>query len=240
LTEEYAKLFSEQGFQFVVRYLCPTGFSKLLTLNEAEIITNANLNIVSVFETTAGRTRKPSNAIDDARIANQAAIDAKQPKGTVIYFAVDYEAISTDMDLIESYLKQAQEQISGYYVGVYGSYNVIEEMYKRKACNYFWQTYAWSGGKVSYHANLYQYENALHANGIDYDLDSSNNSVGWWNLKMIELENWEWIMLESTIKSLRKKNILTDDSWVSKVENKTITLTELSFILMVMVDRIAK
>ncbi|BBI31466.1 DUF1906 domain-containing protein [Cohnella abietis] len=185
LNASTAKALAQQGFQFVGRYLVPENYRwKRLTLAEANVITEAGMQVISVFETTANRASGGTEAgkADGAAALKEAKL-LGQPTGSTIYFAVDYDAQPKDYDNIERYLKAATEQIPGYCSGVYGSYAVIEEMAKRKACTSFWQTYAWSSGKKSGNANVYQYKNDVVIGGISVDLNESYGSEGWWNTK---------------------------------------------------------
>jgi len=173
------------GYQFAARYLVPASYAwKRLTLSEAESITRAGLQIVSVFETIADRSAGGTAAGQaDGKTALKEALAIGQPAGSTIYFAVDYDAQIKDYDAIESYLRSASQQISGYRSGVYGSYAVVEEMAMRQACNCYWQTYAWSRGKKSERANLYQYQNDVKIGGITMDLNECYGGEGWWNTK---------------------------------------------------------
>jgi|GEM_PF-2640574 len=74
-------------------------------------------------------------------------------------------------------IRRLQTQIPGYEAGVYGSYEVIEEMAKRGACRHFWQTYAWSRGQKSSRANLYQYRNNVKVAGGTNEKMSSDDAV---------------------------------------------------------------
>jgi len=48
-------------------------------------------------------------------------------------------------------------------------------------CDWGWQTYAWSGGKVSGKAHIYQYHNGVPFDGADCDLNRSLQSeIGAW------------------------------------------------------------
>ncbi|MCD9020517.1 DUF1906 domain-containing protein [Cohnella silvisoli] len=173
----------QQGYQFAARYLVPDSYAwKRLTLSEAEAITTAGMQVISVYETAANRASGGASAgqQDGAAALKEAQLIA-QPKGSTIYFAVDYDAQPRDYDAIERYLKAAAQQIPDYETGVYGSYAVVEEMAKRKACSCFWQTYAWSRGKKSEFANIYQYQNDVKIGGIAVDLNDSYGSEGWWN-----------------------------------------------------------
>ncbi|MGF9907089.1 DUF1906 domain-containing protein, partial [Brevibacillus porteri] len=165
------------------RYLVPVSMEwKRLTRAEAEAITAAGMQVVSVFQRgnndAAGGA---ANGTRDGKAALQEAKQIGQPIGTAIYFAVDYDAQPKDYAAIDAYLRAAAKELPGYTVGVYGSYAVVEEMAKRGACKHFWQTYAWSRGKVSKAANLYQYKNGQELAGHTVDYNDALGGEGWWN-----------------------------------------------------------
>lgn len=183
LTSATATKLAAEGMKFACRYLVPERLAwKRLTRAEAETITEAGLSIISVFETTASRPAGGAGAGEiDGREAMAEAKAIKQPPGSAIYFAVDYNAQPKDYNAIEAYLRAAAKQIQGYKVGVYGSFAVIEEMARRGAAECFWQTYAWSAGKKSRKANLHQYKNGVAMAGITVDLNDSFGGEGFWD-----------------------------------------------------------
>ncbi|WP_274652369.1 DUF1906 domain-containing protein [Paenibacillus humicola] len=180
-----AKALAAAGMTFAARYLVPPAYAwKRLTAAEAQIISDAGMRIVSVFELSANRVSQGAAAgFEDGILALAEARLVGQPAGSAIYFAVDYDAQPADYDAIEQYLRSARSQIYGYDAGVYGSYAVIEEMARRGACERFWQTYAWSRGSRSGRANIYQYRNGVSVAGVPLDLNESYGSEGWWSLK---------------------------------------------------------
>ncbi|MDI3298277.1 MAG: DUF1906 domain-containing protein [Bacillota bacterium] len=162
------------GVSFVCRYIAPETMKKTLTADEAREIDAAGLNIVSVWETTARRALQGAPAGEaDARTALAVARAAGQPPGTPIYFAVDTDVrLDADLLSVESYLRAAGRALAGQYpVGVYGSALVVEAMIDRKAALYAWQTAAWSHGRVSPVADLYQAQNGVNWCGFPNDLD---------------------------------------------------------------------
>jgi len=184
LTVEKARAIHAAGYEFAARYLVPERYAwKRLTRAEAEAITSAGMKIVSVFETTANRPAggAAAGAVDGAEAFREVQAIG-QPIGTAIYFAVDYDAQPKDYDAIEAYLRAAAYAIPGYRVGVYGSYAVIEEMARRRAAQHFWQTYAWSRGRKSQYANIYQHKNGVTLAGHQVDLNESYGNEGWWDM----------------------------------------------------------
>ncbi|KMZ43998.1 DUF1906 domain-containing protein [Bacillus sp. FJAT-27238] len=183
LTADKARAMAAAGMKFVCRYLVPASMQwKRLTRAEAEAITAAGMQVVSVFQRgTNDAAGGAANGQRDGAAAFQEAKQIGQPNGTAIYFAVDYDAQTKDYAAIEAYLKAAAKELPGYSVGVYGSYAVVEEMAKRGACKNFWQTYAWSRGKLSKAANLYQYKNGQELAGHTVDYNDALGGEGWWN-----------------------------------------------------------
>jgi hypothetical protein len=185
LTAKTAAAIAAAGYKFAARYLVPPAYAwKRLTRAEADAIAAAGMQIVSVFETTANR---PSGGAANGKADGAAALKEAQligqPPGSAIYFACDWDAQQADFDAIEAYLRAAAAQLAGYEVGVYGSYAVVEEMARRGACRHFWQTYAWSRGKKSAKANIWQYKNGVSLAGHPVDLNESYGGEGWWNTK---------------------------------------------------------
>ncbi|WP_248928501.1 DUF1906 domain-containing protein [Paenibacillus hamazuiensis] len=181
LTGQTAAAFAADGYEFVCRYLVPSGY-KRLTREEAELITAAGLQIVSVFETTADRALGGRSAgLADGATALQVAQAIGQPEGSCIYFAVDFDATGAQMSTVIEYIRAASEATPQYTTGVYGSYAVVEAVLAAGACSHFWQTYAWSKGQKSAAAHIYQYRNDIVVNGINIDLDESYGNEGWWN-----------------------------------------------------------
>ncbi|XEC92498.1 DUF1906 domain-containing protein [Paenibacillus tarimensis] len=187
-----AKQLKETGYGFIARYLVPDKYSKHLTAEEAKIISDSGMDILSVWETTARRASGGgSTGQPDGATAFQLAREIGQPEGSAVYFAVDYDAHPADYDAIERYLRAVGAQLKGkYIVGVYGSHDMVEEMLRRGAAKTAWQTYAWSGGMKSAKANVYQYKNGVTVAGIEVDLNESYGGEGFWNMagrsKMID------------------------------------------------------
>lgn len=181
LNASTAAAFRADGYEFVCRYLVPGGW-KRLTPEEAEAISKAGLQIVSVFETTADRALGGRAAgLYDGAMALQTARAVGQPEGSAIYFAVDFDATAAQMPTVIDYIQAAGEAAPGFAAGVYGSYAVVEAIRAAGVCSRFWQTYAWSRGKQADNIHIYQHLNDIRANGIGIDLDESYGNEGWWS-----------------------------------------------------------
>jgi hypothetical protein len=187
LTEKTAVAFKADGMVFVCRYLVPSGW-KALTKAEVDLICGVGLQIVSVFETTDIRALGGYAAgLADGATAVRVAEHVGQPEGTVIYFAVDFEATAAQMKTVAEYIRGCAHSTPTFRTGVYGSYAVVEAMRAAGVCSQFWQTRAWSRGRISDHANLYQYDCGpdglgLIENGIKVDLNEGYGDEGSWNI----------------------------------------------------------
>lgn len=147
----------------VIRYVSPASpkTSKNLSPDEYAALKAAGFAVGLVWEGGAssalgGRAQGAS----DGKRANAQADALNYPGNAAIYFAVDFQATSSQMPTVLDYLRAA-DAASPRKIGVYGSYAVIEAAAKAGVGDYYWQTSAWSSGKVSSHCNLYQ--NIYHA-----------------------------------------------------------------------------
>ncbi|MCL6456428.1 MAG: DUF1906 domain-containing protein [Gorillibacterium sp.] len=186
LTQKLARQFRVDGYEFVCRYLVPSGW-KRLTRIEADELSAAGMQIVSVYETTANRALGGRDAgLVDGTIAARVATAVGQPVGSRIYFAVDFDATPKQMPTVINYIKAVSETAANFVTGVYGSAAVIEAVMAAKACSGFWQTYAWSKGRKVVGIQIYQYDNGPSGLGrtvhdVNVDLDIASGDVGWWN-----------------------------------------------------------
>lgn len=136
----------------VLRYL-ETGSSRPdLTADEAKALHSKNKPISPIWETTAGAAREGfDRGVEHAKRANAAADALGMSADAVIWYTVD-----SDLDpLVVAPYFDGVESVPGRRVGIYGSFRIVEWAAAR-GIDYRWQTLAWSGGKVSDKAHLYQ------------------------------------------------------------------------------------
>lgn len=147
---------------FVVRYIGTS--SKCIGATERDALHVAGLTIGLVYETT-GTTYK--NGAEAGKVDGAAAAAAAKalgaPAGTIIWFAID--AQTTDYISVRAYLAGVAAACSAYAARLYGDYYVLGAVGGKD----HWQTYAWSAGKVSPCASLYQYHNGVSVGGVDMD-----------------------------------------------------------------------
>lgn len=152
------------GAQFVVRYLGTS--SKCLTAHERDALHAAGIGIGLVYEVSGTSFKNGESAGQtDGTAARTAAQLLGVPGGTPIWFAIDVD--TADFKSTNAYLNGCAKACAPYEARLYGSYAVVEAAGGSSA----WQTYAWSGSKVSSHAGLYQYHNGVTVGGVDMDND---------------------------------------------------------------------
>lgn len=144
----------------VMRYLSHSGPPKDLTADEVKMLHDSGLSIGLVYESTSSRAGQGRQAgIDDATYAYDMAHHLGAPGGVVIFFAVDFDANPT---AVLPYLQGVASVATAYLPGVYGSLRVVDTILAGGIMHWGWQTVAWSGGKVSTRAHLYQRGGATH------------------------------------------------------------------------------
>jgi len=121
--------------------------------------------------------------VQDAKDAAAQAKSCGMPAGRPIYFAVDFDASSSQQSAINAYLDGAASVLGKNRTGIYGGYNPVKRALDGGHCAWAWQTYAWSGGKWDSRAQLQQYSNDHTIGGVGLDYDrSTKNDYGQWKV----------------------------------------------------------
>ena len=133
LTTKQIETLKKSGVQFVGRYLTGTVGSefkpKYLTIDEANKIINAGMAIIPLYQdnfpTVSYYTYE--QGASDARSAFEATDNLGFSKGSIIYFAVDVDALDSDIttNIIPYFngVYDTAKKNSGYNVGIYGTRN---------------------------------------------------------------------------------------------------------------------
>ena len=132
LTKPKAEALYANGYRYIGRYLTGTygsGISKALTRQEAEVILDAGLRFFPIYQTSARENAyfTPQKGTADAKAAIAAALALGIPKDTIIYFAVDFDAMDYQITSnIIPYFQAVHEEmvLSIYKTGIYGARNV--------------------------------------------------------------------------------------------------------------------
>lgn len=182
LNESMVENLKRAGVKAAGRYLGDAGSWKAMSPAEANIILKAGLSIFSIWETNPTNPAyfSAQQGQNDAVAASRYARSVGQPQGTPIYFTVDYDAGTGDLGPITAYFRAIKAAQTGYAVGAYGSFRIIEELGRSGMADCFYQTYAWSAGKLSAYTHLYQFQNDRTIAGIRVDLDSIIKTGGTW------------------------------------------------------------
>jgi len=202
-SEDVIKEAVKQGFSFVPAYLMPDGYGKRLTKEGAQLLTDYGMKIANIFEDGADNALFGSEqGASDGLVSLEVLRDFGVPENMPVYFAVDFEPTDDDnstkaekLNLIEAYIRAAAEQVAPYLIGVYGSFEVVEEMIARGACKWAFQTYAWSRGQRSEYASIYQYSNGEYMLEKEVDYNEAKSLDGMWNYN-VEVEEDEMLTQE--------------------------------------------
>lgn len=131
LTAAKAKSLYDNGYRYIGRYLTGTyngGISKAITREEANLIFNAGLNFFPIYQTSARSEAyfTPAQGTEDAKAAIEAAANLGIPSNTIIYFAVDFDAMDYQITSnILPYFRKVSEVMKSsiYQTGIYGTRN---------------------------------------------------------------------------------------------------------------------
>lgn len=145
LTTAKAKTLYDNGYRYVGRYLTkvPGGLDKDITREEAQIIFDAGLRFFPIYQTLGTKAEYFTEAqgTADAYAAIEAAQKLGIPRGTIIYFAVDFDARDIDVtDIVIPYFAKIHEVMkdSIYKTGIYSARNTCTRVSKKEyACSSF-------------------------------------------------------------------------------------------------------
>lgn len=153
------------GAHWVARYFSNDD-NKDLHPSEVPAYIDADLAIVTVFETTAGRaTAGFAAGAADARNAEAQRKAVGLPDTHIQHFAVDkdvsWAAVAPYFDGVISVIGLPR-------TGCYGGIDVINGAYLR-GIRFLWQTVAWSEGRWNPHATIRQTGGTTLSGGADWD-----------------------------------------------------------------------
>ncbi|HEX5996289.1 MAG TPA: DUF1906 domain-containing protein [Jiangellales bacterium] len=163
------------GKRFVVRYGGPGGSWKHLDATEARALTGAGLALVANAEGAAdGLLLGWDAGVSWARSADAHFRALGMPADRPIYLSVDFDCgPDKQWAAVANALRGAASVIGAGRVGVYGSYDVMQWARRDNVARWYWQTYAWSGGRWASHNHLEQYRNGVSLAGGTVDLNRS-------------------------------------------------------------------
>ncbi|WOX09712.1 glycoside hydrolase domain-containing protein [Streptomyces sp. N50] len=194
ITPSRAARMHSDGYLYVGRYLNEAssgGGSKMLEEGELANIFAAGLSVFPIFQDN-GRTLAEyywGNGYAHAQKAHDQAVHFGFNRGTIIYFAVDYDATDADMPQILEYFRGVASGLGSkgkrYVHGVYGSRNVCAEVTKETYARYsFVSGMSWGfSGNLGYplpsNWSFNQIKEYQVTNGTDtFALDRDAHRVG--------------------------------------------------------------
>jgi hypothetical protein len=164
------------GYGGVYRYVCSDlseqGLpGKRLTPAERDQILTAGLDLGLHGEDEAGASRAgyARGREQGKQWAGYAHDVLGAPAGMTIVAAIDYDTAGTYPPVVADYLHGVRDGLNGQFeLGVYGSIYVVDAALAEHTAVHGVQTVAWSHGKVSSWANLYQHGGSEFP-GTDYN-----------------------------------------------------------------------
>jgi len=151
---------ASSGLRFAARYFGAGSYDKHASAAECGALAAAGLNIVALCEGWEDDAlRGAGKGVDHAQLAAQGVANAGGPDNAPIYFAVDFDASIGQLGQVAYYFEGVRSVIGQHRIGIYGGIRTIEWAAQYGVADWFFQTYAWSGGQWSQHNHFEQYLN---------------------------------------------------------------------------------
>jgi hypothetical protein len=178
------------GYEAVcLYYFRQSNFKQLLTRHVAEAVAAAGLKLFSVYENGSPISADyftVATANLDGHTAGVRALDAGQPSGGIVYFAVDYDCDPADLPAITAYFTEVRRVLlsltPSYHCGVYGSGLVCRHLSELGLVSKTWLSQSKSFDGYSdwlQHADIVQGVET-QVLSLDVDLDTVNPDAGLW------------------------------------------------------------
>lgn len=155
--------------KYAIRYLVRDwrGIKK----DEVQLYHEAGIGLFLVYEQdpTHDSYFTVQRGYEDAADAAKNAEALNVPKNVGICYAVDEG--TRDFQAVLSYFEAIRKANNGYPIGVYGDCDVITFLQKHGVCDFYFQTYAWSGNKIADNLAALQFHNEVNVGGVIVDLD---------------------------------------------------------------------
>lgn len=161
---------ADAGIKFACRYGGAGTSPKWLTADEAQALCAVGIAIVANVEgAQSGLLGGYSVGQDWARRADAHFKACGMPDNRPIYLSVDFDVTAALWPKVRDALAGAASVIGVDRVGVYGGHNAMLWARADEVANWFWQTYAWSGGKWLPGNHIEQYRNNVTVGGATVD-----------------------------------------------------------------------
>lgn len=161
------------GYRFAFRYLSHDP-GKNITERELLSLSRAGVAVGLVWELGGERVLGGAQAGErDAREAKAQAA-ALGMSAEPIFFAVDFDVTPAQKLRMGEYFRAVEKVLGHERTGCYGGFYAVRYLVGKKLCRWFWQTAAWSGGRVHPRADFYQYRNGATVAGGQVDLNKGS------------------------------------------------------------------
>lgn len=135
MRDDRLDVLESNGISTIGRYITG-GSAKELDDGEIERIINRGFRFFPIYQVngTPGIEQfTTEKAIENARLARIKAKSYNIPENSIIYFAVDFDALDTEIaNVIVPYFKTLKENIGCYKVGIYGTRNVCSQVLEKE------------------------------------------------------------------------------------------------------------
>lgn len=169
-----AATIKSRGYAGAVRYIGLPWRLKCTTKTELEDFTREGLGMALVFESTAADWRGgEAQGIKSGRMARDHANAIGFSAARPVYMAIDQDVVNSgEFATMIDYLRGAGQSLGGAArTGVYGEADVINRARDAGVAHWFWQTAAWSRGRIAANLNLYQKIGYVNVGGIACDVN---------------------------------------------------------------------
>lgn len=163
-----------KGYVGAVRYIGMPWRIKCTTASELQDFTREGLGMALVFESTATDWRGgEAQGIKSGQMARDHANAIGFPADRPIYMAIDQDVVTSgEFNLMINYLRGAAQSLGGAAsTGVYGEADVIDRARNAGVASKFWQTAAWSRGKMAPNLHLFQKIGYVNVGGVACDVN---------------------------------------------------------------------
>ncbi len=160
-----------------MRYLYGNG--KGLTPTEVALFRSSGLSLGLNYEAGPGDFVGRSAGVGQATAAYRFA-QSLGLGGHPIIFSADFDVPRSKFAAIGDAVDGALSVLGDGNVGVYGKADLIDYLFGRFGNRiFYWQTYAWSSGRRSAHADLYQFRNGQDFAGGQVDFNEITGRTFW-------------------------------------------------------------
>ncbi|MET8848039.1 glycoside hydrolase domain-containing protein [Amycolatopsis sp. NPDC004625] len=159
------------GHVGVVRYAGTPWRPKNITKAEFQDMDRNGVGVALIFEDLSGDALKGwGRGVDAARAIAADAANIGFPASRPLYFAVDQD-ITTQMETVKAYFGGIASVLGSRPIGVYGEADVLDAVIGAGLAEYGWQTAAWSKGRRTTKARLFQRIGSVVVGGIACDVN---------------------------------------------------------------------